>query len=66
MKASNDIYNTCYKFYMQQKGGGMFCHGVEGQEEKEEDDSDLDLDYKDNYDHWDDWEREELLSDKED
>ena len=45
---------------MWQKCGGMFCHGVEGEEEKVEDDSDLDLDYKDNYDHCDNWDPEEL------
>ena len=50
---------------MWQKGVVMFCHVVEGEEEKEEDDSDLDLDYKDDYGHGDDWDREELLSDKE-
>ena len=40
---------------MGQKGGGMFCHSAEGEEEKEEDDSDLDPDYKDDYDHGDNW-----------
>ena len=51
---------------MWQKGSGIFCHGVEGEEEKEEDDSDLDPDYKDDYDYGNVWDREELLLDKED
>ena len=38
---------------MWQKGGGIFCHGVEGEEEEEEADSDLDSDYEDDYDHGD-------------
>ena len=37
-KPSNDICATCYKYHMWQKGGGMFCHGIEGEEEKEDDD----------------------------
>ena len=44
----------------------MFCHGVEGEEEKAENDSDVDPDYKDDYDHGDDWDPEELLVDSDD
>ena len=47
---------------MWQKGDGIFCHGIEGEKEKEEDD---DSDYEDNYDHGDDWDPEELLVDSE-
>ena len=50
---------------MWQKGGSMFCHGIEGEGEKEEDDRDIDPDYKDNYDHEDDWDPEELLVNSE-
>ena len=46
---------------MWQKYGGLFCHGIEGEEEKEEDDRDINPDYKDDYDHGDDWDLEELL-----
>ena len=42
----------------------MFCRGVE-EEEKEDDDSDIDPDCKDNYDHGDNWDPEELLVDLE-
>ena len=31
---------------MWQKGGGIICHGIEGEEEKEADDRDIDPDYK--------------------
>ena len=34
---------------------GIFCLGVEGEEE---DDSDLDSDYKDDYDYGDNWDPE--------
>ena len=53
---------------MWQKGGGKFCHGIEGEEEKEEDDRDINPDYEDDYDHEDNWGSEELvinLKDKE-
>ena len=60
-KPSNDICGTWYKFHMWQKGGRIYCCGIEweweGEEEEEEkveNDSDLDPDYKDNYDHGDD------------
>ena len=62
-KSSNDICATCYKYHMWQKGGGMLCRGIEGEEEKEEDG---DLEYKDNYDHGDDWDTEELVIDSDD
>ena len=62
---SNDICGTCYKYHMWQKGGGMFCHGIEGEEEKEEDDRDIDPDYKDDYDHEDNWDPEELVINSE-
>ena len=61
-KSSNDICATCYKYHMWQKGGGMFCHGIEGEEEKEEDD---DSDYESNFDHEDNWDPEELVIDLE-
>ena len=48
---------------MLKKGGGMFCHSVE--EEEGEDDSNIDLDYKDNYDHGDHWDPKDLLVDSE-
>ena len=48
---------------MWQNASGMFFHGEEGEEEKAEDDRDLDLDYKDDYDHEDNWDQEELLVD---
>ena len=51
---------------MWQKGGGMFCHGVEAEEEKVEGNSDLDPDYEDNYDHGDQLDPEELVVDSED
>ena len=57
-KPSNDICATCYQYHMWQKGGGMFCHGIEGIEEKEEDD---DSDYESDFDHEDDWDPEELV-----
>ena len=62
-KSSNDICATRYKYHMWQKGGGMFCHGVEVEEkeEKADDDSDLDLDYKGDYNHSGNWDPEELL-----
>ena len=60
-KVLSDTCGTCYKFHMWQKGGEIFCHGVEGEVEKVEDDGDIDPDYKDNYDHGDDWDPEELL-----
>ena len=62
---SNDICGTCYKFHMWQKGGGMFCHGVEAEveEEKADDDSGVDPDYKYNNNHGDNWDTEELLVD---
>ena len=50
-KSLNNICATCYKYHMWQKGGGMFCRGKEGEEEKEEDD---DSEYKEDYDHGDD------------
>ena len=31
-KAANNICSTCYQCNMWHKGGGMFCHGVEGEE----------------------------------
>ena len=61
-KPSNDICATCYKYHMWQKGGGMFCHGIEGEGEK---DDNNDSDYKSDYDHGDDWDPEELLVDSE-
>ena len=42
-----------------------FCHGVKGEEEKVEDGSDLDLDYKFDFYHEDDWDPEELVIDLE-
>ena len=33
-KPSNDICATCYKYHMWQKGGRMFCHGIEGEKKK--------------------------------
>lgn len=48
------------------KGGGMFCHGTEGEEEKAEEDSNANPDYKDKYDHGDNWDPEELLGDSDD
>ena len=65
-KAQSDVCGTCYKFHMWQKGGGIFCHGVEGEEEEEEADSDLDSDYEDDYDHGDNQDPEELLVDSDD
>ena len=62
-KAQIDVCGTCYKFHVWQKGGGIFCHGVEGEEE---DDSDLDSDYEDDYDHGDNWGPEALLVDSDD
>ena len=53
-KPSNDICATCYKYHMWQKGGGMFCHEIDGQD-------DDDLEYEDNYNHGDDWDTEELV-----
>ena len=52
---------------MWQKSGGMFCHGVEAEEEQEkaDDDSKICPDYKDNYNHSDNWDLEELLVDSE-
>ena len=51
---------------MWQKGGGMFCCGVEEKEEvekeKEDDDSNIDPDYKDNYDHGYDWDLDEFVA----
>ena len=35
-KPLNDICATCYKYHMWQKGGGMFCHAIEGEEERED------------------------------
>lgn len=49
MFVAHAINFTCGK-----KGGGFFCHDVEGEEE---DDSDLDSDYEDDYDHGDNWAR---------
>ena len=43
----------------------MFYHRIEGEEEKVEDNSDLDPDYKDNYDHGDNWDLEDLVVDSE-
>ena len=51
-KSSNDICATSYKYHMWQKGGGIFCHGIEGEEEKEENDNNSE--YKDDYNHGDD------------
>ena len=65
-KSSNDICATCYEYHMWQKGGGMFCHGVEAEEEeKVDDDSVVDPDYKKDYDRGDDWDPEKLLVDSE-
>ena len=61
-KSSNDICATCYKYHMWQKGDGMFCHGIEREEEKEEDN---DSDYKSDFDHEDDWDQEELVINSE-
>ena len=36
----------------------MFCHGIEGEEEKEDNN---DLDYKEDYNHEDNWDPEELV-----
>ena len=47
---------------MWQKGGGMFCHGIEGEEEKEDNN---DSDYESNFDHEDDWGLEELVLNSE-
>ena len=58
MFVAHAINFTCGK-----KGGGIFCHGVEGEEE---DDSDLDSDYEDDYDHRDNWGPEALLVDSDD
>ena len=58
MFVAHAIDFTCGK-----KGGGIFCHGVEGEEE---DDSDLDSDYEDDYDHGDNQDLEELLVDSDD
>ena len=57
-KPSNDICATCYKYHMWQKGGGMFCHEIEGQD-------DDDSEYEDDYDHGDDWDPEELVIDSD-
>ena len=57
-KPSNDVCATCYKYHMWQKGGGMFCHEIEGQD-------DDDSDYESDYDHDDDWDPEELVIDSE-
>ena len=43
------------------KGRWTVFHRVKGEEEKDEDDSHLDLDSKDNYDHGDNLDPEELL-----
>ena len=43
----------------------MFCRGIEGEGEKEEEDRDINPDYRDNYDHGDNWDPEELLVDSE-
>ena len=61
MFVAHAIDFTCGK-----KGGGIFCHGVEGEEEEEEADSDLDSDYEDDYDHGDNQDPEELLVDSDD
>ena len=61
--SSNDICAMCYKYHMWQKGGGMYCHGIEREEKKEEEGN---LDYKDDYNHGDDWDAEELVVNSED
>ena len=50
-KAGNDICSMCYQFNMWHKGGGMFCLGVEGEEQDEAEANDsvvhpIELDYK--------------------
>ena len=57
-KPSNDICATCYKYQMWQKGGGMFCCGIEGED-------DDDSEYEDDCYHGDDWDTEELLVDSD-
>ena len=62
-KSSNDIIcGTCYKYHIWQKGGGIICHGIEGEEEKEEDNNSA---YKDDYNRRDDWDPEELVINSE-